>query len=84
MFGFRKISERTSPAAICFSSRSRRHATTMAAATSGTTCPTATACITHHGARAAVTAIQRVMPVLMPDQASAAANTASVNAAQTS
>src|SRR5947208_574316 len=51
------------PASTSRRSRVNRHATTVPAATSGTTWPTLTACMTHHGARAPTTAIQRPQPV---------------------
>src|SRR5438477_10641049 len=71
------------PASTSRRSRVNRQATTVPAATSGTTWPTLTACITHHGASAPTTAIQRPQPLLMPAQASATANAATRNTAQT-
>src|SRR5260370_19132173 len=77
------MTARTIPAAMSFFSRSKRHATTTPAATSGTTWPTLTACSTHHGERAPMTAIQRLIPVLMPAHASPAAKAEKVSTAHT-
>src|SRR6266851_1122241 len=62
VFGFRSTSASAIPAARSRRTRPRRHASTTPAATSGTTWPRCTACITHHGVSAAPAATQRTRP----------------------
>ena len=83
MLGLRTNVTSAIPASTSRRSRVNRHATTVPAATSGTTWPTLTACMTHQGARAPTTAIQRPQPVLTPAQANATANMARMNTAHT-
>src|SRR3989440_6548373 len=83
VLGLSRIAARAMPASRSRRSRVNRHAMTVPAATSGTTWPTLTACMTHHGARAPTTAIQRPQPVLTPAHANATANMARMNSAHT-
>src|SRR5438477_284261 len=75
VFGLNSMVANAMPASTSRLSRSKRQPATMPAATSGTTWPTFTACITHHGEgrhqnhasrHGVYTAEHNISPVLLP------------------